>query len=464
MEQTLEQSIFIFRRDLRLADNSGLINALTNSTTVVPCFFLDPRLLHQTRVHYNAIQFMIEALEDVDQQLQELNSKVHYFYGLPQEILPTILQSNQISGVFFNRDYTPFSSRRDDRIIRICNRAGVECQQFSDSLLNEPEMILKTNQKPYKVFTPFFRKASALPVNKPKTNPHTNYGKIQSKQQTPLKSITKKIKAPYNESIQVKGSRTTCQEILSNLRKYNTYETTRDLPSIPGTTRLSAYIKFGLCSIREAHTAIEKQLGKDHQIIRQLYWRDFYTHIAYHFPHVFKRAFKPRYDAIPWNYDKILFEAWRQGRTGFPIVDAGMRELNSTGWMHNRVRMIVASFLTKDLHIDWRWGERYFAQQLVDYDPAVNNGNWQWAASTGVDAQPYFRIFNPWRQQEKYDPDCKYIRRWIPELTMLESKIIHNWFKPTKWDSETNYPKPIVNHRLESQYSKELFAATFKNQ
>ncbi len=249
--------------------------------------------------------------------------------------------------------------------------------------------------------------------------------------------------------------------ILDDLDRFRDYKTRRDFPFEHGTTRLSAYLKFGLCSIREIHEAVSKQLGILHPLIRQLYWRDFYIHIAFHFPHVFKRAFKPRYERIQWSYDSSLFQMWCEGKTGFPIVDAGMRQLNTTGWMHNRVRMIVASFLTKDLHIDWRWGERYFAERLVDYDPSVNNGNWQWAASTGADAQPYFRIFNPWRQQKRYDKECKYIKKWIPELSKVKANIIHKWFKPTNLDSEISYPKPIVDHKEESQFAKELFASTF---
>jgi deoxyribodipyrimidine photo-lyase len=464
LNELYEKSLFIFHRDFRLVDNTALINALNDSKQVLPCFIFDPRLLEQSSPHQNAIEFMAQALQDLDYQFQEYNSQILYLAGIPEKILPRLLSAHNSKAVYINRDYSPFSRQRDAQIRGICDKAKVSFHQFADSLLNEPEMILTANNEPYRVFTPFFRKASEIPISPPKKNTFQNYGKIMQEQPKAVKRIFKQINTDYNKSPCIQGTRAAGLDILSNLQVYKDYQTTRDFPAQLGTTRLSPYIKFGICSIREVHSAIVKQLGRSHPLIRQLYWRDFYTHIAFHYPHVFKGAFKPRYDAIQWNYDKSLFETWSQGNTGFPIVDAGMRELNTTGWMHNRVRMIVASFLTKDLHIDWRWGERYFANKLVDYDPAVNNGNWQWAASTGVDAQPYFRIFNPWLQQEKYDPNCEYIKHWIPELANLEPKIIHKWYKPTYSDSRTNYPKPVVDHKEESQFSKELFAATFSIQ
>lgn len=463
MSKKYTKSLFIFRRDLRLTDNTALIHALANSNGILPCFIFDPRLLKQSPLHRNAIQFMIDVLDDLDDQLQKKKSRLLYLSGIPEKILTNLLTRYDIDGLYINRDYSPFSRKRDTHIQEICRDHKVGFHSFGDSLLNEPEMILTGKNEAYKVFTPFFKKASALPISPPKDNTHTNYLQILKAPQQPKISIIKQIKAKPNKSLLVQGNRAACVDILSSLSHYKNYQTMRDFPNQHGTTRLSIYIKFGLCSIREVYHAIAKQLGTNHPLIRQLYWRDFYTHIAFHFPYVFKNAFKSRYDSLQWNYSQTLFEMWCHGKTGFPIVDAGMRELNTTGWMHNRVRMIVGSFLTKDLHIDWRWGERYFAQHLIDYDPSVNNGNWQWAASTGADAQPYFRIFNPWRQQEKYDEQCEYIKQWIPELSDLEPKFIHRWFKPTPFDSQISYPKPIVNHKEESQYSKELFAATSLN-
>ncbi|MFX1566094.1 MAG: cryptochrome/photolyase family protein [Promethearchaeota archaeon] len=461
MDSLHQNALFIFRRDLRLEDNTGLINALEESKQVLPCFILDPRLLHQPSPHKNATQFMFEALHDLDNSLQRKQSHLNFFEGIPEDILPKLIASYNLDAVYINRDYSPFSQRRDARIQKICEDTKIAFKQFADALLNEPETITTKNNEPYKVFTPFFRKAFGIPISTPKKNTYTNYSLIQQNQQkkrTPTLPVKKRKSA---NTLVGPGTRKACLDILDNLHTFKQYEISRDIPSQHGTTRLSAYIKFGLCSIREVFTAITNQLKPNHLLLKQLYWRDFYTHIAYHYPHVFTGAFRRRFNDIHWNADKILFETWCQGKTGFPIVDAGMQELNTTGWMHNRVRMIVASFLTKDLHINWQWGERYFASKLIDYDPAVNNGNWQWTASTGVDAQPFFRIFNPWRQQEKYDPDCTYIKQWIPALADIEPVIIHSWYKSTEFDTQIKYPKPIVDHKQESQYSKELFKSTF---
>jgi deoxyribodipyrimidine photo-lyase len=256
-----------------------------------------------------------------------------------------------------------------------------------------------------------------------------------------------------NPNIYAKGGRNEGLKILNQIQTHKNYERERDFPAIKGTTNLSAHIKFGTVSIREVYHAI-KQID-NFALLRQLYWRDFYIHIGFHFPHVFKGSFRPKYDRLDWKYDKSLFTIWCEGNTGFPIVDAGMRQLNSTGWMHNRVRMIVASFLTKDLLINWQWGERYFKEKLVDYDISVNNGNWQWAASTGCDPAPYFRIFNPWLQQKKFDPYCDYIKSFIPELRDYNPRIIHNLFKTHP--QKLNYPKPIVNHSVMREKAKLMF-------
>jgi deoxyribodipyrimidine photo-lyase len=458
---TLHQNtLFIFRRDLRLEDNTGLINALEESKQVIPCFILDPRLLKQSIPHRNAIQFLFQALNDLNNQLQQKQSNLQLFEGIPEDILPKVITSYDFDAIYLNRDYSPFSRQRDTKIKNICKDAKITFKQYTDALLNEPETISTKKNEAYKVFTPFFRKASGLPISTPKKNTYANYASLHVTKQKDLSNVLKSKKTDYNDRLLVQGTRAAGLEILDQLQDFKDYEITRDIPTKHGTTRLSAYIKFGLCSIREVYSSIRDHLGASHPLIRQLYWRDFYIHIAFHFPYVFTGPFKHRYNGIQWNTDKVLFETWHQGKTGFPIVDAGMRELNTTGWMHNRLRMIVASFLTKDLHINWQWGERYFASKLIDYDPAVNNGNWQWAASTGVDAQPYFRIFNPWRQQEKFDPDCDYIKQWIPALAEIKPKIIHNWYKSTEYDSKIKYPKPIVDHKQESQYSKELFRST----
>lgn len=234
--------------------------------------------------------------------------------------------------------------------------------------------------------------------------------------------------------------------------QFQNYKDTHDFPSL-STTLLSPHLKFGSLSIREVYHTIAAKLGGEHSLIRQLYWRDFYSQIAFHAPFVFGHPYQKKFQTLPWSENKKAFAAWCAGKTGFPIVDAGMRQLNQTGFMHNRVRMIVASFLVKDLHINWLWGERYFAQQLIDYDPAVNNGNWQWCASTGCDPQPYFRIFNPWLQQKKFDPEAEYIKKWVVELQDIPTQLIHNWYRSD--DIIPHYPRPIVEHSKESKKAKE---------
>ena len=254
---------------------------------------------------------------------------------------------------------------------------------------------------------------------------------------------------------EIKGGRKEALKILKNLDKFRNYDKIRDFPALNQTTQISAHNKFGTISIREVHNQIKEVLGENHTIMREIYWREFFSHILFHFPHAQKTSFKQKFQKIPWSKSKESFEKWSKGKTGFPIVDAGMRQLNETGFMHNRVRMIVASFLTKDLHIDWRLGEKYFGEKLIDYDPAVNSGNWQWAASTGCDSVPYFRIFNPWRQQERFDLNCEYIKKWIPELEKIEPKIIHNLWN--KFPDNLNYVKPMVTHKIEAEKTKMIF-------
>lgn len=446
-------SLFIFRRDLRLNDNTGLIEALKKSMNVIPAFIIDSRQVEENSYKsQNALQFMSESLDDLDYQLKNKGGRLYYFYGHPDEIVARLIQQKKIEAVFVNHDYTPFSVQRDQALNMICSKKKVGFYQFHDALLLDPEKSLKKNGEPYTIFTPFYKKNSVVSVPLPHKNMMKNYfsgsldGSIESQ-----KKITCK---PSNEYF-IHGGRQECLKILKNIDKYSSYAKTKDLPHQP-TTFLSAHNKFGTCSIREVYHAIHDGLGQQHGLLRQLYWRDFFTIIAFYFPRVFGHAFREKYDTISWSQNVQLFKKWCEGKTGFPIIDAGMRELNQTGFMHNRVRMIVASFLVKDLHLDWRWGEKYFAQKLVDYDPAVNNGNWQWAASTGCDAQPYFRIFNPWMQQKKFDLTCVYSKRWVPELRVLTPHEIHRLEKvrPAKL---IDYPEPIVDHHAASIFAKKMF-------
>lgn len=443
-------ALHIFRRDLRLYDNTALLDALKLSESVIPCFIFDKRQIENNEYKSNnCIQFMMHSLQELDHNLKQKNSKLYFFYGIAEEVIAKLIGQLNIKAIFINRDYTPFSRKRDEKIANICRDFNIDFHTYADALLHEPEEISKPNDQPYTVFTHFFKKAVQLNVPKPRTNSYENY--YQKAISLEDKHITTKLLKINNPTIFVKGGRTEALSLLKKIKDFKNYENIRNFPALQGTTHLSAHNKFGTLSVREFYASIVKNLGKGHPLLKELIWRDFFTHIAFHFPRVFGEAFHGKYNNIIWSENEKHFQAWCEGRTGFPIVDAGMRELNTTGFMHNRVRMIVASFLTKDLHIDWRLGEKYFAQKLVDYDPSVNNGNWQWVASTGCDAQPYFRIFNPWLQQQKFDPDCQYIKYWIPELEIMSSNSIHKLYKEKL---TTDYPLTIIDHAEESQKAK----------
>ncbi len=443
-------SLFIFRRDLRIHDNLALIQALSASQRVLPCFIFDPRQINKHPYQSQpALQFMVQSLADLQQAFQGIGFELALYRDLPVDVVRQAFQQYHIQAVFVNRDYTPFSKMRDAELARACQDLNIDFHIVPDYLLVEPEQAIKNDRTPYKVFTAFYNNARHIPVALPKALKTQNFIKANDKSTIELSTIK-----PETEVISHPGGRHQALSILGQLAKQRDYQATRDFPFLDATSRLSAHLKFGTCSVREAYYAIAQHLGADHPLLRQLYWRDFFTHIAFHYPQVFGKPFLSQYDCLVWDNNRDYFQRWCDGLTGFPIVDAGMRELNQTGFMHNRVRMIVASFLTKDLHISWRWGERYFAQHLVDYDPAVNNGNWQWAASTGCDAQPYFRIFNPWLQQQKFDPDCQYIYHRVPELAGLSPNILHNWHSK---HSGTAYPAPLVDHARESQSAKERY-------
>lgn len=447
-----EKSLFIFRRDLRLNDNTALIEALKNSKVVIPAFVFDPR---QIKPHayqsLPALQFMVESLNDLDDQLKRMQSRLQFFEGLPDKIVERMIQKEKVNAVYTNYDYTPFSKRRDSSIKKVCKRSKIDFIQHHDLLLNPPEDVRKQNGGVYTIYTPYMRNALSRTLRSVKENKHGNYSKKMISWS--LKDGSKKFQK--NSEDPIGGGRQQCLKILNSIHQFKNYDEVRNFPALDATTKLSAHNKFGTCSIREVFSAIYKKFGLDHTLIRELVWRDFFTQIGFHFPHVLGNAFKRKYVNLKWENDKKKFKAWCEGNTGFPIVDAGMRELNATGFMHNRVRMITASFLVKDLRVDWRWGERYFATKLIDYDPLINNGNWQWVASTGCDAQPYFRIFNPWLQQKRYDPECQYIKKWVPELKSLQASLIHQLQKTN--DKIKGYPSIIVDHKTESQKTLNLY-------
>lgn len=459
MNKNFKQSIFIFRRDLRLNDNTALIEALKSSEKVIPIFIFDPEQVGNENEFKsnNCIQFMVESLDSLDKELKEKGSQLYFFYGQPSDIAQKLIKEKKVDAVFVNKDYTPFSIKRDKFIESVCKQNEVDFNSFDDVLLNAPNEVLTSSGEPYSVFTAYYKKAILNLVKQPVKNKYENYFKGEIDFSENKTDLFKKVLKSEKSYIWVHGGRENYEKIIKNLAKLEDYEETRNIPSL-STTNLSAFIKFGIGSIREVFYSIEKKLGQNHPLLKQLYWHDFYNVVAYFSPYVYGAPFRKEYSNLKWSYSEKNFEAWKNGTTGFPIVDAGMRQLNQTGYMHNRVRMIVASFLVKDLHLNWLKGEKYFAQNLVDYDPALNNGNWQWSASTGCDAQPYFRIFNPWLQQQKFDPECKYIKTWVPELKKLDAKKIHNWESYCK-DLNIDYPCPIVDHKKASEEAKKMFKA-----
>jgi len=451
------KSIFIFRRDLRLDDNKGLIEALKNSQIVIPIFIFTPEQLDNNKFKSdNCVQFMIDSLEDLNLSLKKKNSRLFYFFGKPVDVIKNIINNVEIDAIYVNMDYTPYSINRDDMIKKLCDKNDIQFNSYEDILLNPVGSIITTNQNIYTKFTPYFIKSSKIKVDEPLKNKYTNYYNKNNKIKNEYKGDIHKF-YEYNKDIAYKGGRTNGLKILKNIDDYKDYNKKRNILEYK-TTGLSAYNKFGCVSIREVYYSIKKELGNNNDLIKQLYWRDFYYNIMWKYPETYskKLALKDNYNKIKWNSNNIYLNKWKEGKTGYPIVDACMREINTTGFMHNRGRLIVGSFLVKTLLLNWEQGEKYFAKKLIDYDPAVNFGNWGWVSSIGADSQPFFRIFNPWNQSEKYDPECNYIKYWIPELKSVENKHIHNWDKYYN-EYDVDYPKPMVDYKLQKDLALKMY-------
>ena len=457
-----QKTLFLHRRDLRVHDNLGLLEALGQSETVVPGFIFDPRQVGKANDYRSQrlISFMCAGLRDLGEQYKKQDGRLQILAGKAESVVEDLIKREKIDAVFVNRDYTPFSKERDARLAAVCKKYEVAFVATHDLLLvGDPDNqdLMTGAGKPYKVFTPFYRNASSnITIPKPlKVHGKKFYGGSMKGA-----DITLLDHYQQHDQFRIPPGRSGARQLLQEATDLTRYQETRDQPSL-ATSYLSAHNKLGTLSIREIYHVLKGRFGSSHGLVRQLYWRDFFTQLAHHWPHVYQGAFNQQFDAVKWENDQAKFARWCEGTTGFPIVDAGMRELNQTGYMHNRARMIVASFLTKDLHIDWRWGEKYFAQTLLDYDPAVNNGSWQWAAGTGADAAPYFRIFNPWLQQKKFDPECVYIKEWVPELKSVEPTRLHTL--PDQGVPEgIDYPEPILDHRKEAQRAKELYTKAVK--
>ncbi|MBX2905062.1 MAG: deoxyribodipyrimidine photo-lyase [Taibaiella sp.] len=414
-------SVFWFRRDLRLNDNAGLYRALKSGNPVLPIFIFDTNILDGlTEKRDKRVQFIHDALMSMQQKLVDLGCSLHIYHSTPAEVFQQITQAYTVAAVFTNHDYEPYAEQRDKEIRILLGEKGISFHTYKDQVIFEKDEVMKDNGEPYTVYTPYSRKwkerlndfyLSSYPVEKYVHN-------LVKGDSQPIPSL--------NELGFQEAKHGVVAPILDR-GIARTYDQTRDIPAIHGTTHMGIHLRFGTVSIRELAREVMPLNGT---LLNELIWREFFMMILWHFPYVVNGAFKKDYNNIKWRNNEKEFEAWCAGQTGYPIVDAGMRELNETGFMHNRVRMIVASFLTKDLLIDWRWGEAYFAEKLLDYDLSANNGNWQWAAGCGCDAAPYFRVFNPTLQTEKFDPKLEYIKKWVPEYDQL------------------TYAKPIVAHDM----------------
>ena len=423
--------IFWFRRDLRLEDNTALYRALKSGHPVVPLFIFDSHILDALEDRRDQrVRFIHQTLAELDRRLRQHGSSLRIRHGKPVEVWRELINELDPAAVFTNRDYEPYARQRDEAVADLLQKNDIYFYDYKDQAIFEKDEVLTQQGTPYTVYTPYRRRWEELLAGK-------------APQSSPSEKLLDKL-IPGQEAafpaLEDLGFRDDqgdfpAEELPEEIIRE--YHQKRDYPAIPGTTRLGIHLRFGTVSIRHL---VRRALELNDTWLSELIWREFFMMILWHFPHVVDQPFREKYAAIPWRNNEEEFQRWCEGQTGYPIVDAGMRELNQTGFMHNRVRMITASFLTKHLLIDWRWGEAYFAKKLLDYDLAANNGNWQWAAGCGCDAAPYFRIFNPYTQTEKFDPQGKYLARWVPER------------------DHPDYPKPMVDHK----FARERALDTYK--
>jgi deoxyribodipyrimidine photo-lyase len=431
-----EIAVFWFRRDLRLDDNHGLYQLLKRGVPVLPIFIFDKNILDRLdKPHDLRVQFIHQTLGEINLKLLELESGLMNFYSTPEQVFTDLLKEYNVKEVVANHDYEPYAVERDEKIKSILDLAGVAFNTYKDHVIFEKTEVTKDDGLPYTVFTPYSKKWKLRLLNEPikqfdSSSMFDGFYKFNTQGIIPLESMG-------FTSSQFHFPEKNFPELI-----VKQYSDKRDFPAIKGTSKLGLHLRFGTISIR---ALAQFALSRSETYLNELIWRDFYHMILWNFPHVGKgKSFKKEYDLIQWRNNEQEFDKWCKGQTGYPIVDAGMRELFQTGFMHNRVRMIVASFLTKHLLIDWRWGEAWFAKHLLDFDLAANNGGWQWAAGSGCDAAPYFRVFNPALQTEKFDKKAEYIRKWVPEFDTME------------------YPQPIVVHEFARKRCLDNYAKFLK--
>ena len=418
-------NVFWFRRDLRLYDNTALNKALEDNLPVLPIFIFDDEILEHLPKNDARVSFIHECLARINKYLNQHQSSLLILKGKPIKVWKQLFKDYQINAIFTNKDYEPYALERDRNVYKLAKENKAEFHRFKDQVIFEESEIVKADGKPYTVYTPYKNKwlAAFRDIS------------LQTKEGAFHNFIKQSVNFPSLQEIGFEASNIKVPEF--NPKKIINYGEHRDIPSEDHTTHIGPHLRFGTLSIRQVILDLPEQ---SEVYLSELIWREFFMQILFHFPQVKNRNFKPKYDAIPWRNNEKEFDKWCNGQTGYPIVDAGMRELNATGHMHNRVRMITAGFLCKHLLIDWQWGEAYFAEKLLDYDLSANNGNWQWAAGTGCDAAPYFRVFNPTTQIQKFDKDLKYIKKWVPEL------------------NELTYAKPMVEHK----FARERAINTYK--
>lgn len=417
-------SIFWFRRDLRLEDNRGLFEALQGPYPVLPVFVFDSNILGGLEKDDARLTFIHDQLNILSGKLQKAGTGLHGYFGTPEIVFTNLIKEYDVAGVFANEDYEPYAIQRDLAIGELLQKSGAQLRLFKDQVIFAKNEVLKNDLKPYTVFTPYKNKWMSCFLEGEVQYFHSEQGKNFLKTNTILPSLS-----------ELGFVRSDIGVVDYNLDQLENYEHTRNFPALNQTSHLSPHLRFGTTSIR---TIIQK-IKSNQSFLNELIWREFFMQILFHYPQVVHSNFNKKYDHIKWRNNPEEFEKWKSGQTGFPMVDAGMRELNATGYMHNRVRMVVAGFLCKHLLIDWCWGEAYFAKKLLDYELSSNNGNWQWASGTGCDAAPYFRVFNPTEQIRKFDPELEYIKKWVPELDSLD------------------YPLPMVDHKMARERAIETY-------
>lgn len=469
----MDTAIWWIRRDLRLSDNQALTEAISSSKSVIPVFVLDPKLINSPNSSPKRLAFLYKGLAELDGDLRGKGSKLVIRRGEPLEALSRLVRESGAEGIFAEEDFSPYARKRDKQIA-----SQLSLKLIGGSCVSHPASLLKMDGKPYKVFTPYMRAWKA-------------HHRIQADQLAPLPEFIPTLsevegdKLPEQPGSDIPlvfepGEGVANKRLQEFIRSESggifQYADLRNLMDVSGTSQISPYLRFGMLSARQCISAAQEAMdvSSDEQgrksaetWLNELIWREFYCAILYHFPYVLQHSFREDLRALPWRNEPEEFSAWCDGHTGYPIVDAAMRQLSETGWMHNRGRMIAASFLVKDLVIDWRWGERFFMQQLIDGDPAANNGGWQWTAGTGTDAAPYFRVFNPILQSKKFDPDGSFIKRWIPELAAVPVRFIHTpWEMNMEIQQQSgyiggqNYPLPIVDHSYARERILDIYKST----